>query len=107
MPRELPSVDALRAKIKAAKVEEKDASPPPPSGASLVMRLGTELVAGVTVGTMIGYGIDTLAGTLPLFLLICMGFGTVGGFMNLYRTNARYASLLEEQEKKAQNSAKK
>lgn len=104
---ELPSVHTLREKIRAARQSGEEPAEPPPSGASMAFRLGTELVAGVTAGTLIGYGLDMAAGTLPLFLILCMLFGTVAGMLNLYRTNQRFAEQLEEYEKTAESGRQK
>lgn len=95
-----------RAEELRERTEDKGRDEVPPSGFSIAMRLGTEIVAGVAAGTLVGYGLDSWLGTMPLFLLICLLFGTAAGFMNLYRTNARYAQLLEEYENKAKNAEK-
>ncbi|MAS42156.1 MAG: F0F1 ATP synthase subunit I [Rhodobacteraceae bacterium] len=46
-------------------------------GAEFAWRMVIDLVAGVGVGGAIGWGLDTLVGTKPLFLLvfILLGFG--------------------------------
>ncbi len=53
------------------------------------MRAASELVAGVLVGTGIGFMLDRYFGTMPLFLLIFMIVGTVAGFRNIYRLGMR------------------
>ena len=47
------------------------------SGAQQGWRMVTELVAGLGIGLTIGYGLDWLFGTLPIFLVIftLLGFG--------------------------------
>ena len=84
MSEELPSLDALDAKIKKAQGEEEPETPPS-SGAQDGMRISIELVAGVLVGAMLGYGLDTWFSTKPLFLLICVLFGFAGSMLNIYR----------------------
>ena len=48
-------------------------------------RVGTELVSGVLVGAALGYFMDKLFDTPPLLLIICLFFGGVAGFLNVYR----------------------
>ncbi|PTX54410.1 ATP synthase protein I [Litoreibacter ponti] len=47
------------------------------SGAQQGWRMVTELVAGLLIGLSLGYGLDWLFGTLPIFLLLftLLGFG--------------------------------
>ena len=61
-----------------------------PSGASLALRMGTELVAGVRVGTGFGYGVDYLLGTMPLFLVIFLFIGAAAGGRMMMQTSQRY-----------------
>ena len=52
---------------------------------SLAMRMVTDLGAAIFVGFMIGYGLDELLGTKPVFLLIFLFAGIAAGFLNVYR----------------------
>ncbi|WP_347853446.1 AtpZ/AtpI family protein, partial [Planktomarina sp.] len=45
-----------------------------------------ELVAGIAIGFGIGYGLDWLFGTLPIFLILFIGFGFVAGVRTMMRT---------------------
>ena len=69
----------LHNRIAAAK--ERQAPPPPKeehySQAQQGWRMVTELVSGLLIGFGIGYGIDMLAGTMPIFLILftLLGFG--------------------------------
>ena len=49
-------------------------------------RLGTELVAAVAVGTIIGFILDNWFGTKPLFILIFFFVGFAAGLLNVVRT---------------------
>jgi ATP synthase protein I len=49
------------------------------------MRISIELVTTVAVGTVLGYGIDTWLGTMPIFLIVFLLFGGAAGVMNAYR----------------------
>jgi ATP synthase protein I len=52
------------------------------------LRLATELVAGVGVGGVIGWGLDRALGTSPLFLVLFLIFGAAAGILNVMRTAA-------------------
>jgi ATP synthase protein I len=52
---------------------------------SLAFRVMSEFVSAVMVGTAIGWGIDRLAGTSPVFLIIFLLMGAAAGFWNVYR----------------------
>jgi ATP synthase protein I len=92
----------LRSRLEALKVDLGDAvasekaesiksSRGQSSGGALGvgMRAGSELTAGVLVGCGIGYLIDRLFDTSPLFLIIFMMFGMATGFWNVYRIGMR------------------
>ena len=48
-------------------------------------RLGTELVAAVVVGTIIGFILDNLFGTKPWFIILFFFVGVVAGIVNVIR----------------------
>ena len=54
-------------------------------GMSMAMRVVSELIAGIAVGGAIGYGLDRLFHTKPLFLILLGLAGTGGGFWNIIR----------------------
>ena len=49
-------------------------------------RLGTELVAAVVVGTIIGFILDTWFGTKPWLIIVFFFLGSVAGILNIIRT---------------------
>ena len=49
-------------------------------------KLGTELVAAVAVGTIIGFIFDKTFGTKPWFILIFFFVGVVAGITNVIRS---------------------
>jgi len=53
---------------------------------SLAWRMVTDLVAGLTVGGAMGWGLDRLFGTMPVFLLIVGLLGLVAGIRLMLRT---------------------
>lgn len=66
---------------------------PPPSRhrgeftqGSLAWRMVTELVVGMLLGLAVGFGLDRLAGTGPLFLILFVLLGFGGGVRTMMRT---------------------
>lgn len=53
---------------------------------SLAWRMVIDLVAGVLVGGALGWGLDSLFGTLPIFLIILGLFGFAAGIRVMMRT---------------------
>tara|TARA_B100000575_G_C23004512_1_gene578779 strand:+ start:40 stop:324 length:285 start_codon:yes stop_codon:yes gene_type:complete len=49
------------------------------------LRLGTELVAAVAVGTIIGFILDNWFDTKPWFIIIFFFIGVVAGILNVIR----------------------
>ena len=49
-------------------------------------RLGTELVAAVAVGTIIGFILDNWFGTKPLLIILFFLFGSAAGIYNVIKT---------------------
>lgn len=81
----LPSLDELDASIKKAKkaLEEKENGGNNSSG---MLRTSVDLLAGVLVGSFIGYQIDKWLDTLPIFFIICFFLGVAGSALNIYRS---------------------
>ena len=52
-------------------------------------KLGTELVAAVAVGTIIGFILDNWFDTKPWLIIIFFFLGSVAGIMNVIRTANR------------------
>ena len=52
-------------------------------------KLGTELVAAVLVGTIIGFILDSWFGTKPWLIIIFFFLGTAAGMLNVFRTANR------------------
>ena len=58
-------------------------------------RLGTELVAAVVVGTIIGFILDNWFDTKPWFIIIFFFIGVVAGILNVIRV----ANNMQKEEK--------
>ena len=80
-------------RARAAREAERPAPAPRPaptqakgdSGMSLAMRAGSEFVSAIVVGAAIGWGLDWLAGTKPLFLVVFFFIGVAAGVWNVIR----------------------
>ena len=80
---------ALETRIEAAKQAEeaeKRHQDEHYSQAQQGWRMVIEMVAGVLIGFGIGYGLDRLFGTLPIFLVIFTLLGFVAGVRTMMRT---------------------
>ncbi|MEX0320020.1 MAG: AtpZ/AtpI family protein [Ruegeria sp.] len=72
------------------------------SGGELAWRMVIEMVSGLAIGFGIGYGLDSLFGTIPIFLVLFTLLGLVAGVKVMLR------SAKEVQEKQtAANAAEK
>ena len=57
----------------------------PTGGMALAGRVTTELVAGVVVGTFIGWAFDNWIGTTPTLMVVFFFIGSAAGMMNVWR----------------------
>ena len=57
----------------------------PSGGMALAGRVTTELVAGVVVGTFIGWAFDNWLGTAPTLMVVFFFLGSAAGMMNVWR----------------------
>ena len=80
-----------RLKIAKLKVQKKILSESEKKGSLMgsAFKLGTELVAAVIVGTIIGFILDNWFGTKPWLIIIFFFLGAVAGLLNVIRTANR------------------
>ena len=75
------------------KIQDKVEAPSKSDGAaqdySKGYRLVSEFVAGILVGAAVGYGLDRLFNTLPLFMIIFLMVGFGAGILNMARAANR------------------
>ena len=67
----------------------RDPKPSRPSkyeASSLAWRMVLELVVGMALGCLMGYGLDVLFGTLPLFLMVFALLGFAAGVRTMMRS---------------------
>lgn len=77
---------ALEEKLKQAKGKEPPLQTNTAKGFSqgeVAWRMVIELATGIMLGSAIGYGIDVLFGTLPIFLVIFSLFGFAAGIKTM------------------------
>jgi ATP synthase protein I len=63
---------------------------------SLAWRMVTELVAGMLLGLGLGWGLDSLFGTRPVFLVLFVLLGFAAGFRVMLRTAEEMRSMRSE-----------
>ena len=80
-----------RLKIAKSKIEKQINSDSEKKGAFIgsAFKLGTELVAAVAVGTIIGFILDSWFDTKPWLIIIFFFLGTAAGITNVIRTANR------------------
>ena len=77
-----------RLKIAKAKIRNKSISNNETRGSFIghAFKLGTEFVAAVVVGTIIGFILDRTFGTKPWLILIFFFLGSAAGMLNIIKT---------------------
>jgi ATP synthase protein I len=77
-------LDALGERLDEARRRDQVRNPQPEvSSLGVAFRFGTELVAAVAVGVAIGWGLDWVFGTRPVFILIMFVLGAAAGMRNV------------------------
>ena len=86
--KEPPSLDEFSERLDAHRGEPEREQTPKGSGAAWgrAMRMSTDLLAGLFVGTLLGFFLDRWLGTAPGFLLAGIGLGFAAGLRNVART---------------------
>ena len=77
-----------RLKIAKSKIKKQILSDSEKRGSFMgsAFKLGTELVAAVGVGTIIGFILDSWFGTKPWLILIFFFVGVIAGILNVIRS---------------------
>ena len=82
--------DSLKTRLEIAKskVSKKNLykNKEPPSSIGTALKLSTELVSAVAVGTIIGFILDKTFGTKPWLILIFFFVGVVAGIVNVIKS---------------------
>jgi len=95
-------IDALEARLKAARSREDERNRPKIQGASESEKLGNRvlsyLLGGILGGAVVGWVIDQFAGTSPWGLLVMLFLGIIVAFRNVIRSaNAHSADPDKDQ----------
>ena len=87
----IPEDFKTRLKIAKSKIEKQLQSDSEKKGSFMgsAFKLGTELVAAVAVGTIIGFILDNWFDTKPWLIIIFFFLGTSAGILNVVRTANR------------------
>jgi len=86
-----PNDFKTRLKIAKSKIEKNDISDSEKRGSFMgnAFKLGTELVAAVAVGTIIGFILDSWFDTKPWLIIIFFFLGAAAGMLNVIRAANR------------------
>ena len=87
----IPEDFKTRLKIAKLKIKKQVLSDSEKRGSFMgnAFKLGTELVAAVAVGTIIGFILDSWFDTKPWLIIIFFFLGTAAGILNVIRTANR------------------
>ena len=87
----IPEDFKTRLKIAKSKIKKQILSDKEERGSFMgnAFKLGTELVAAVAVGTIIGFILDSWFDTKPWLIIIFFFLGTAAGILNVIRTANR------------------
>ncbi len=87
----IPEDFKTRLKIAKSKIKKQVDSDIEKKGSFMgsAFKLGTELVAAVAVGTIIGFILDSWFDTKPWLIIIFFFLGAAAGMMNVIRTANR------------------
>ena len=87
----IPDDFKTRLKIAKSKIRKQTQSDREKKGTYLgsAFKLGTELVAAVAVGTIIGFILDNWFDTKPWLIIIFFFLGTAAGILNVIKTANR------------------
>ena len=87
----IPEDFKTRLKIAKLKLKKQVESNAEKKGSFMgsAFKLGTELVAAVAVGTIIGFILDSWFDTKPWLIIIFFFLGTAAGILNVIRTANR------------------
>ena len=87
----IPEDFKTRLKIAKSKIKKQVQSDSEKRGSFMgsAFKLGTELVAAVAVGTIIGFILDNWFDTKPWLIIIFFFLGAAAGMLNVFRTANR------------------
>ena len=93
-----PPLEDLDARLKAARSRQADmwddkGKDRKTAEMGPALRVGTDLIAGVAVGTFIGWALDRWLGTQPWLMIVFFMLGVAAGFYNIFRSARKLAGV--------------
>jgi ATP synthase protein I len=85
-PDRLRDLETRLSKVKAKEQPPRTNTAKGFSQGEVAWRMVIELATGIMLGSAIGYGLDVLFGTLPIFLIILSLFGFAAGIRTMLGT---------------------
>ena len=85
-PGRLAELDRRLAAARGAKAPVRSTRRDEYTAAHMAWRMVIELVMAIVIGAAMGWGLDTLFGTMPLFLIVFVLFGLAAGVRLMLRT---------------------
>ena len=73
--------DRLEKKLKKTKTSNNNGN-----GYSIGLKISLDLMSSILVGAFIGYGLDKVFSTKPVFFIIFLVLGIIAGFYSLFKT---------------------
>ena len=73
--------DRLEKKLKKTKTSNNNVN-----GYSIGLKISLDLMSSILVGAFIGYGLDKVFSTKPVFFIIFLVLGIITGFYSLFKT---------------------
>ena len=72
--------DRLEQKLKKSKTNNNN------NGYSIGLKISLDLISSIIVGALIGFGLDKIFSTKPVFFIIFLVLGIITGFYSLFKT---------------------
>ena len=98
--RSFKDFDARLKKLRTGARPDEPVAAERPSGSGSGIQAGVELVAGVVVGGLMGYGLDRWFETWPLWFIVFFFLGAAAGMLNAYRHIRRASEWSDETSKR-------
>ena len=74
--------DRLEKKLRKPKINNHNKD----NGYSIGLKISLDFISSIIVGALIGYGLDKIFSTKPVFFIIFLILGIITGFYSLFKT---------------------
>ncbi|MEA3404660.1 MAG: AtpZ/AtpI family protein [Pseudomonadota bacterium] len=82
----------------------KPGSAPKPALNFLLMGAGSMFTSMLAAGFLVGFVLDTLFETTPIFMMVCGVMGFIGGLQKVHKLSSKLDPVPEKEEKDDQKS---